>query len=82
MLAVQRLTARRRRQGTSRRRVVKIWLVVVLMLASSAMRAAIITVGTGAQTATPSDAVRQARDGDTILVRSGEYRGDVAVLHQ
>ena len=58
------------------------WLVVVLMLASSASRAASITVGVGEQAATLSDAVRQARDGDTILVPSGEYRGDVAVLHQ
>ena len=58
------------------------WLLIVLLLVSSALRAASITVGVGGQAATLSDAVRQARDGDTILVHGGEYRGDVAVLHQ
>jgi len=82
MFAVHRVTARRLQQGTTQRRTSRIWVVVVLMLASSALRAASITVGVGEQAATLSDAVRQARDGDTILVPSGEYRGDVAVLHQ
>jgi len=58
------------------------WLLIVLLIVSSAPRAASITVGVGGQAATLSDAVRQARDGDTILVHGGEYRGDVAVLHQ
>jgi hypothetical protein len=56
--------------------------LVALVLASGAAHAASITVGVGGQAATLSEAVRQARDGDTILVNSGEYRGDVAVLHQ
>jgi hypothetical protein len=52
------------------------------MLAVSALQAAVITVGQGGQLATLAEAVRQARDGDTILLASGEYRGDVAVLEQ
>ncbi len=44
--------------------------------------AATITIGTAGGAPTLADAVRMARDGDTILVPSGEYRGDVAVLHQ
>jgi hypothetical protein len=52
------------------------------MLACSAARAATLTVGAGAEFATLAQAVRQARDGDTIVLRSGEYRGDVAVLQQ
>jgi len=58
------------------------WLVSLLLCAAAAAGAANITVGSGGQAATLSEAVRQARDGDTILVPSGEYRGDVAVLHQ
>jgi hypothetical protein len=57
------------------------WLML-LVLACGASRAATITVGTGAEFESLADAVRQARDGDTIVVLSGEYRGDVAVLHQ
>lgn len=61
------------------------WLALMWLLwllAGSAASAATIAVGSGGQAATLADAVRQARDGDTILVPSGEYRGDVAVLHQ
>jgi len=52
------------------------------MLVCGAARAATLTVGAGAELATLAQAVRQARDGDTIVLRSGEYRGDVAVLQQ
>jgi hypothetical protein len=36
-------------------------------------------VGPGAEYATPSAAAAAARDGDTILIAGGDYRGDVAV---
>jgi hypothetical protein len=55
---------------------------MLLMLACGAAGAATLTVGAGAEFATLAQAVRQARDGDTIAVLSGEYRGDVAVLAQ
>jgi hypothetical protein len=55
---------------------------MLIVLACGAAHAATITVGAGAEFETLAQAVRQARDGDTIVVRSGEYRGDVAVLHQ
>jgi hypothetical protein len=55
---------------------------MLLMLACGVARAATLTVGAGAEFSTLAQAVRQARDGDTIDVRSGEYRGDVAVIAQ
>ena len=55
---------------------------MLLMLAPGTARAATITVGAGEPFTTLAQALRQARDGDTINVHSGEYRGDVAVLHQ
>lgn len=51
-------------------------------LAAASASAATLVVGTDAPLATLADAVRQAHDGDTILVRSGEYRGDVALIEQ
>ena len=51
-----------------------------LALAAGWASPATITVGAGAPVATLAEALRQARDGDTIVVRSGEYRGDAAVL--
>ncbi|MGL6111269.1 MAG: hypothetical protein ACRC2B_14340 [Rubrivivax sp.] len=57
-------------------------LLILLLCASGAVQAATILVGPGAPVTTLAEAVRQARDGDTILLRSGDYRGDVAVLHQ
>jgi hypothetical protein len=56
--------------------------VMLLALAFGAARGATIVVGAGTQVPTLADALRQARDGDTIAVLSGEYRGDVAVVHQ
>ena len=53
---------------------------LALALAAASAPAATITVGAGV--ATLAEAVRQARDGDTIVVPGGDYRGDVAVLHQ
>jgi hypothetical protein len=59
----------------------RIGLILWLLAAGGAWPATIM-VGAGGQALTLADAVRQARDGDTIVVQSGEYRGDVAVLHQ
>jgi hypothetical protein len=59
----------------------QIW-PIVLALAAGMASAATITAGPGTAVATLADAVRLASDGDTILLRSGEYRGDVAVLRQ
>ncbi|HMO45538.1 MAG TPA: hypothetical protein PKB14_05860 [Rubrivivax sp.] len=56
------------------------WLAWWLLFACSALQAATIVVGDGV--ASLADAVRRARDGDTILLPSGEYRGDAAVIHQ
>ena len=39
-------------------------------------------VGRGQALARIADAVRQAADGDTILIQAGTYRGDVGVIHQ
>jgi len=41
-----------------------------------------IVVGQGGQSRTFAEAVRVARDGDTIAVLAGEYRGDVAIIEQ
>ncbi len=82
MLAVLRFATPPLRSCTGVRNCTRIWFGIALLLVDSTVRAASITVGASGQAATLSDAVRQAGDGDTILVRSGEYRGDVAVLHQ
>lgn len=39
----------------------------------------VLHVGPSAEYATPSAAARAARDGDTVVIASGDYRGDVAV---
>ena len=62
-------------------RALCLW-VILFALALGTARGATIVVGAGAQVPTLAEAVRQARDGDTIAVLSGEYRGDVAVVHQ
>ena len=56
----------------------------LLLLMQGVAGAATIVVGTGAaaQVPTLAQAVRLAASGDTIVVLSGEYRGDVAVVHQ
>jgi hypothetical protein len=46
------------------------------------LRAETIVIGSQAGVGTLADAVRVARDGDTIVVPAGEYRGDVAVVWQ
>jgi hypothetical protein len=56
------------------------WLPCLLLWACSALQAETIIVGSAVPTL--SEALRLARDGDTVLVQDGEYRGDVAVVHQ
>ena len=57
-----------------------------LLLATALMPlpagAAVITVGPGEAVTRIADAARLARDGDTVLIRAGTYRGDVAVWTQ
>lgn len=57
-----------------------------LLLAAALMplpaAAAVITVGPGEAVTRIADAARLARDGDTVLIRAGTYRGDVAVWTQ
>ena len=55
-------------------------LALLLLIAAGTARAETIVVG--ADTATLADALRLARDGDTVLVPGGEYRGDVATVQQ
>ena len=56
------------------------WLAAWLLFACGALQAATIVVGDGV--ASLGEAVQRARDGDTILLPSGAYRGDVAVIRQ
>ncbi len=55
-------------------------LLILLMPAS--VRADTILVGPGEAVVRIADAARLARDGDTVLILPGEYRGDVAVWLQ
>jgi hypothetical protein len=48
----------------------------------SAAHAATLRVGPGEQITRIADAARQAKDGDTVEIMPGEYRGDVAVWQQ
>ena len=57
------------------------WPVWLLLWACSTLQAETLVVGEGA-VSTLADALRLARDGDTVLVPAGEYRGDVAVVLQ
>ena len=57
-----------------------VWISPGLLAGVAA--AATITVGPDGQVPTLARALRLARDGDTVLVSSGTYRGDVAVLTQ
>jgi hypothetical protein len=46
------------------------------------LHAAVIVVEPGGEVATLAAAVQRSRDGDTIELRSGDYRGDVAVIER
>lgn len=51
-------------------------------LSSAAVLAAVITVGPDEALTRIADAARIAQDGDTVLIKPGTYRGDVAVWTQ
>jgi hypothetical protein len=57
-------------------------LFVAALLPTAGAVAATLTVGPGGDAARFADAVRLAKDGDTIEVLPGDYVGDVAVLTQ
>lgn len=58
-------------------------LAFALQLASATPAlAAVITVGPNETVTRIADAARLARDGDTVLIRAGTYRGEVAVWTQ
>jgi len=54
----------------------------VCVSATESTFAAIVLVGPGAPISRISDAARIARDGDTVEILSGDYKGDVAVWTQ
>lgn len=67
------------------RRITKGWNItaaVTLALSSSAVCAATLTVGPSEAIMTIAAAALLAKDGDTVMIMPGEYRGDVAVWHQ
>ena len=57
-------------------------LTAALLAASTAAPAAVIIVGPDETVTRIADAARLARDGDTVLIKPGTYRGDVAVWPQ
>lgn len=57
-------------------------LSLLLIVAASSLQAATLRVGSGEEFQRIADAARLARDGDTVEVMSGEYRGDVTVWTQ
>lgn len=67
------------RQPLSPRLALQIALVA---LGSGPALAEVITVGPGGTVERIADAARLARDGDTVLIQPGTYRGDVAVWLQ
>lgn len=57
-------------------------LAAALLSFSSVAPAAVIIVGPDESVTRIADAAHLARDGDTVLIKPGTYRGDVAVWHQ
>ncbi len=55
---------------------------LLLALTTTGASAAVITVGPGESVDTIAAAARLAQDGDTVLIKGGTYRGDVAVWTQ
>lgn len=55
---------------------------LLLALTATGASAAVITVGPGESVETIAAAARLAQDGDTVLIKGGTYRGDVAVWTQ
>lgn len=60
----------------------KILLVLILVSCIHLAHAATLRVGPGEQITRIADAARLAKDGDTVEILPGEYRGDVTVWQQ
>jgi hypothetical protein len=54
-------------------------LAILLSAPAVPAAAATILVGPGESVTRIADAARLAKDGDTVLIRPGTYKGDVAV---
>ncbi len=63
-------------------RALRICIFAFLSCAGAAALAATLRVGPGETYTRIADAARMARDGDTVEITQGEYRGDVAVWKQ
>ena len=59
-----------------------LWTACLLLPASLALQAATLRAGPTRKYKTPCAAIAAARDGDTILVDSGVYKGDVCAFWQ
>ncbi|MDT7837554.1 hypothetical protein [Aquabacterium sp. OR-4] len=59
-----------------------LWAAARPARAETATGATLWAVGPGLPLRSVAEALRRARDGDTITVAPGTYRGDVAVIHQ
>jgi hypothetical protein len=57
-------------------------VIYLLALTTTVAQAAIITGGPGESIERIAEAARIAQDGDTVLIKAGTYRGDVAVWTQ
>lgn len=57
-------------------------LLLLLLAPARAVKAEILRVGPHETITRIGDAARKAKDGDSIEIMPGEYRGDVAVWHQ
>lgn len=57
-------------------------LMLLGVLGASPLHAATLRVGAGGDVPSIAEAARLARDGDTVLILPGTYRGDVAVWQQ
>ena len=62
--------------------IARLAIVLLLAVLSSAPHAATLRVGPGERITRIADAARQAKNGDTVEILPGEYRGDVAVWQQ
>ncbi|MHB1360568.1 MAG: right-handed parallel beta-helix repeat-containing protein [Rhodocyclaceae bacterium] len=75
------MTARRTKLGADRT-APSILLALLLASSLSVAHAATLRVGPGEAITRIAEAARLAKDGDTVEILSGEYRGDVAVWQQ
>lgn len=60
----------------------RVLTAALVVAAALPLHAAVIVVEPGGDVATLAEAVKRSRDGDVIELRSGDYRGDVAVIER